>query len=79
MILNQFRSRKAFERAAKLAADGEIVCGTLVDDRPVYFVMSSDASDAEVRAKAFELRNKRLMNKFEKVFLEIAESTQGSV
>ena len=75
-MFKTLRNKHAYERARKALNDGEMLCGTVVDDRPVYFVMSDEASDADVREKAFELRNKRLMNKFERTFLEIAEKSR---
>ncbi len=75
-MFRQLRNKKAFDRAQTQANDGEFVCGTLVDDQPVYFVMPADASDEEVRAKAFEMRNKRTMNHVERTLLDIVESTR---
>tara|TARA_B100001750_G_scaffold245772_1_gene266222 strand:+ start:226 stop:456 length:231 start_codon:yes stop_codon:yes gene_type:complete len=74
-MLKTFRNKKAFQRANESANDDEIVCGTLIDDKPVYFTMPKDSTEDEVRARAFEVRTGRSMSKIEETLLSIAETT----
>ena len=74
-MLKTFRNKKAFQRASETAADDEIVCGTLIDDKPVYFTMPKEATEDEVRAKAFEVRTGRSMSRVEETLLSKAETT----
>lgn len=68
------RNRRAFDKVALEAAEGEQVCATLTAEGvPVYFVMSSTATDSEVRARAFEERNGRSLSSVEKTLLRIVE------
>jgi len=71
-MFKTFRNRRAFEQAALEAGDDEIVCGTLIDDKPVYFTMPADATEAQVRERAFEVRTGRPMTKIEHTLLDIA-------
>ena len=64
-MLKTFRNKKAFQRANESANDDEIVCGTLIDDKPVYFSMPKDSTEYEVRARAVEVRTGRSMIKIE--------------
>ena len=50
---------------AEAAAVGGTVCATYVDHVPMYFVMPSGASEPDIRARAFELRNGRKMTTME--------------
>jgi hypothetical protein len=72
-MFEKLRNRRAFEQTAQQASDEEIVCGTLLDDKPVYFTMPNDATEAEVRARAFEVRTGRPMTHIENTLLDIAE------
>ena len=67
------KNRKSFARAKRAKAENEIVCATLVDEKPVYFTMPEDATEAEVRAKAFEIRTGREMSKVERALVDIVE------
>lgn len=75
-MFKTFRNRRAFEQAAQQAGDDEIVCGTLIDDKPVYFLMPADATEADVRERAFEVRTGRPMTKIERTLLDIAATTR---
>ena len=72
-MFKQFKNRKAFARAEEAKADNEIICATLIDEKPVYFTMPSSASESEVREKAFEVRTGREMSKIERTLVEIVE------
>ena len=50
-----------------------MLCGTMSGDKPVYFAMAKDATDDEIREKAFEIREGRKMSKVERSLLSIAE------
>lgn len=72
-MFKTFKNKKSFARAHAAKAENEIVCGTLVNEKPVYFHMPEDATEAEVRAKAFEIRTGREMSKIERTLLDIVE------
>ena len=60
------RNKAAFLRAKTKAGDDGRVCGVTDENgTPVYFVVSRDATDEEVRARAFEVRHGRPMNRAE--------------
>ena len=64
--LKSRRNRRAFGKVSQSCADDEQVCATLdLDGKPSYFVMPRDATDAEVRAEAFHIRNGRDLSKIE--------------
>ena len=67
------KNKKLFARARAAKAENEIVCATLVNEKPVYFAMPEDATEAEVRAKAFEIRTGREMSKVERALVDIVE------
>jgi hypothetical protein len=68
------RNRRAFEKTTSAVAEDEQVCGTLdVEGKPLYFTMPSSATDAEVRAQAFELRNGRSLSGVEQSLIRIVE------
>ena len=67
------KNKKSFARAKAAKAENEIVCATLVDEKPVYFTMPEDATEAEVRAKAFEIRTGREISKVERALVDIVE------
>ena len=71
-MFEKIRNRRAFEQTVQKAGDGEIVCGTLIDDKPVYFTMPSTATAAEVRERAFEVKTGRPMTHIEHTLLDIA-------
>jgi len=71
-MFEKIRNRRAFEQTVQKAGDGEIVCGTLIDDKPVYFTMPSTATEAEVRERAFEVKTGRPMTHIEHTLLDIA-------
>lgn len=73
------RNRRQFEKAKSEAArSGGTVCGTVrADGTPVYFVVPEGASDDEVRAEAFKIREGRPMGKLERQLLDIARSVEG--
>jgi len=52
-----------FETRAEAAAalkDGQLICATvLTSGKPVYFLTPIDATDTQVRDRAFEIRNGR--------------------
>jgi hypothetical protein len=61
-----------------VAANGELegftVCGTLLESgEPRYFLMPVTAPDAEIRARAFEIREGRAMSSYEQWALQAAE------
>jgi len=71
------RNRRAFNRVSLKAGDGEQVCATLTkENEPVYFIMPVDASDEDVRAEAFRLRNGRGLSGLEKSLLQFVEREQ---
>ncbi len=72
-MLKNSKNKKSFARAKAAKAENEIVCATLVDEKPVYFTMPEDATEAEVRAKAFEIRTGREMSKVERALVDIVE------
>ncbi len=76
-MLRQFRNRRRYEKAASDLEPGETLCATLVDDKPVYFAMSVEATDEEVRQRAFEIREGREMSTTERTMLRIAEKAKG--
>ena len=72
-MFKKSKNKRSFERAKATAADDEIVCATLKDDKPIYFTMPEDSSQADVRAKAFEIRTGREMSKVERALVDIVE------
>lgn len=72
-MFKTFKNKKSFARARAAKAENEIVCATLVNEKPVYFTMPEDSTEAEVRGKAFEIRTGREMSKIERTLLEIVE------
>tara|TARA_E500000331_G_scaffold43627_1_gene36332 strand:- start:842 stop:1069 length:228 start_codon:yes stop_codon:yes gene_type:complete len=72
-MFKTFKNKKSFARASAAKAENEIVCATLVNEKPVYFTMPEDSTEAEVRGKAFEIRTGREMSKIERTLLEIVE------
>lgn len=69
-----------FQEAKAAAADDETVCGVLLlDGTPAYFVMAADASDVEVRARAFELRHGRAMSHVEVALDDIARRIRSGM
>jgi hypothetical protein len=60
--------------AANEELEGFTVCGTLLESgEPRYFLMRADTPDAEIRAKAFEIREGRAMSSYEQWALAAAE------
>jgi TPP-dependent 2-oxoacid decarboxylase len=57
--LRIFKGDGAFARAKDAATDEQQVCGTYVARKPVYFLLPADASDDEVEAAAFFVREGR--------------------
>jgi TPP-dependent 2-oxoacid decarboxylase len=72
-MFKTFRNKQAYKRASSAKASDEIVCATLVNEKPVYFHMPKDSTEAEVRAKAFEIRTGREMSKIERTLVDIVE------
>ena len=66
-------NRKAYRDASEKLKENEMLCGTMSGDKPVYFAMAKDATDHEIREKAFEIREGRKMSKVERSLLSIAE------
>ncbi len=75
-MFEKIRNRRAFEQTAQNADDDEIVCGTLIDDKPVYFTMPAGSTEAQVRERAFEVKTGRPMTHIEQTLLDIAERTR---
>jgi len=72
--LKDRRNKRAFGRAVLDCGDDEQVCATLDQEgTPVYFAMPKSATDADVRAKAFELREGRSLSGVEKSLIRIVE------
>lgn len=67
MKLKVFRGAGAFQRARESAGDHR-VCGTYVGNDPVYFLVGEDASDIDVQAAAFRIREGHDMGEGERVF-----------
>ncbi len=73
-MLKKRRNARAFQKAQDQAADGEIVCGTYLDDgEPLYFTAPRESTEQEIRDRAFEARNGRPMSRTERHLLELAE------
>ncbi len=72
-MFKNFKNKKSFSQTKAAKSDEEIICATLVDDRPVYFAMPKDATEVEVREKAFEIRTGRAMSKVEQALAGIVE------
>ena len=72
-MFKNFRNKQAYKRAISAKASDEIVCATLVNEKPVYFTMPEDSTEAEVRGKAFEIRTGREMSKIERTLVDIVE------
>tara|TARA_R100000458_G_C8275283_1_gene250304 strand:- start:2793 stop:3038 length:246 start_codon:yes stop_codon:yes gene_type:complete len=75
MIKNAL-NRRAFRSAEKDLNENEMLCGTMINNKPHYFSMPKDATDMEVREHAFELREGRKMSSIERSLLSIAEGAQ---
>lgn len=73
-MLRQFRNRRKYEQATSDLNPGQTLCATLVDDQPVYFAMSIDATDDDIQRRAFELREGRTISSIERKLMSIAES-----
>ncbi|MBP01015.1 MAG: hypothetical protein CMG34_07765 [Candidatus Marinimicrobia bacterium] len=72
-MFKKSKNKRSFQRAKAAAAENEIVCATLKNDKPIYFTMPEDATQADVRAKAFEIRTGRKMSKIERTLVDIVE------
>lgn len=73
-FLDTRRNRAAFLKAQRAAGEDGRVCGTYSEDgEPLYFVVSRDATDDEVRLRAFEAKHGRPMNHAEEL-LAMAQS-----
>lgn len=71
------RNSRMFQKALCSTDDGGMVCATIMKDgEPRYFTMDRDASDEEVRAEAFRIRNGRPMSPLESKLLNIAQHTR---
>lgn len=68
-------NRRAFARAqAEAEALNGMVCGTVrADGRPIYYVVPREAKDAEIEAKAFELREGRGITDGEQILRSMAK------
>jgi len=65
---------KAFKKAQEKAGDDEIVCGTYSDNGdPLYFTAPREATEDEIRDRAFAARNGRPLSQTERHLLELAE------
>ena len=73
-MFRELANKRRYEGAAADLQPGETLCATLVGDKPVYFSMPVDASDEEVKRRAFELREGRSMSSMESTLMSIAES-----
>lgn len=72
--LKDRRNRRAFGKVSGAANPDEQVCATLdVEGKPVYFTMPTSATDAEVRARAFQERNGRELSGVEQSLIRIVE------
>ena len=56
--------------AQEASGDPTQVCGTYVDDHPVYFLMAAEASDDDIEAEAFEAKHGRRPTAYERWLLE---------
>ena len=61
-----------WDEALAACGEHEQICGTYRGDEPVYFVMPRDASDTEIRDRAFEVKNGRRMGRYDHWLLEQA-------
>ncbi len=62
------QNQQAFQRAQTQAGDDGTVCGFHDEDgTPHYFVVPKDASEVELRARAFETIHGRPMNRAEQL------------
>lgn len=57
--LRIFRGDGAFGRARAAKVEGLSVCGTWIQDKPVYFLAPDTLTDEEMRDLAFEIANGR--------------------
>jgi|CXWL01.1.fsa_nt_gi hypothetical protein len=64
---------ESFEAALSAKSADEMVSGTYIGDRPVYFVMSETATDDLIRDAAFEIREGRPPSKYEELLLAQAK------
>ena len=75
-LLSRWRSRQnrhAFRKTKAEAGEDQMVCGTVLPSgKPVYFSMPRSATDTEIEAKAFEVRNGRGLLPGDTVLRELA-------
>ena len=73
-MFRDYKNARAFKKAQETVADGEIVCGTYLDDgEPLYFTAPRESTEQDIRDRAFEARNGRPMSRTERHLLELAE------
>tara|TARA_R110002020_G_scaffold94671_5_gene227586 strand:- start:3506 stop:3751 length:246 start_codon:yes stop_codon:yes gene_type:complete len=74
-MFRDLKNARAFKKASETAAEDEIVCGTYTDDgEPLYFTAPREATEDEIRDRAFAARNGRPLSTVERHLLELAES-----
>jgi hypothetical protein len=73
-VLSDYKNKRRFQRAQREAGPDEMVCGTIGSDgNPTYFVMPRDASDEDVRGRAFEIREGRSLSGYERSLMKFSE------
>jgi hypothetical protein len=66
---------KAQRRAlTKIKRKDQQVCGLYIKGEPHYFLMPAEATDAQIGAKAFEIKNGRAMSQQEMVLDRMIEA-----
>ena len=72
--LRSLSNKRRLKRARRQAErEGGVVCATLRHDgKPVYFTARPDATDAEMRARAFEAREGRPFTQLERQLMATA-------
>lgn len=63
-----------FEAAQEARGEDHQICGTYLGEKPVYFLMPSDASDGQIADRAFEVKNGRPPSEYERWLLEMAQA-----
>lgn len=64
--MRTFDTREAADAAVLEAADPVMVCATIKNDQPVYFLAPAEAEDDLVSDVAFEIREGRLPTPYER-------------
>ncbi|MCH2506588.1 MAG: hypothetical protein MK125_13695 [Dehalococcoidia bacterium] len=78
-MFRDYKNARAFKKAQETVADGEIVCGTYSDNGdPLYFTAPREATEDEIRDRAFAARNGRPLSQVERHLLELAEGQRAN-